>query len=152
METREYYMQQALALAQEAFSCGEVPVGCIIVSPSGEILARERNRCRQSGDATAHAELLAVQKAESVLGHPHLEGCSLYVTLEPCPMCVGAILHTRISQIVYGAAEPVSGSCGSVINLFEEQFGHHPAIFGGVLENESRELLHQFFVQLRDPQ
>ena len=149
MESREFYMKEALSMARDAFSHEEVPVGCVIVSPEGSILARERNHCRERQDATAHAELLAIQQAEKALGSPHLEGCTLYVTLEPCPMCVGAIVHTRISNIVYGLSEPVTGCCGSVINLFEERLGHHPAIYGGVCAEESQELLNRFFKGLR---
>lgn len=149
MESRESYMNEALAMAGDAISHEEVPVGCVIVSPEGRILARERNRCRERQDATAHAELLAIQQAEKSLGSPHLEGCTLFVTLEPCPMCVGAIVHTRISNIVYGLSEPVTGCCGSVINLFEERLGHHPAIYGGVCAEESQELLNRFFKGLR---
>lgn len=149
VETREYYMNIALGMAREAFSHEEVPVGCVIVSPDGEILARERNRCRERNDATAHAELLAIQEAERALGSSHLEGCSLYVTLEPCPMCVGAIVHTRISQIIFGLPEPATGCCGSVINLFEERLGHRPAIYSGVCAGESQSLLNGFFKGLR---
>ena len=148
MESRESYMNEALAMARDAISHEEVPVGCVIVSPEGRILARERNRCRERQDATAHAEL-AIQQAEKSLGSPHLEGCTLFVTLEPCPMCVGAIVHTRISNIVYGLSEPVTGCCGSVINLFEERLGHHPAIYGGVCAEESQDLLNRFFKGLR---
>lgn len=142
-------MKVALLLADEAAQNEEVPIGCVIVSEDGAILARARNRCREDQDATAHAEMLAIKMAEATLSSPHLEGCTLYVTTEPCPMCAGAILHTRISQIVFGCAEPATGSCGSVINLFEEQYGHHPAIYGGVCAEESQKLLRGFFDGLR---
>lgn len=142
-------MNEALLLAKEAALNEEVPVGCVIVNEDGDIIARSRNRCREDGDATAHAEMLAIRDAEQALGSPHLEGCTLYVTAEPCPMCAGAILHTRISRIVFGCSEPLTGSCGSVINLFEERYGHHPAIYGGVCAEESKALLRAFFDGLR---
>ena len=142
-------MKEALLLAEEAGKNEEVPIGCIIVSEDGSVLARARNRCREDRDATAHAEMLAIKAAEEALASPHLEGCTLYVTTEPCPMCAGAILHTRISQIVFGCSEPATGSCGSVLNLFEERYGHHPAIYGGVCAEESQTLLRDFFDGLR---
>lgn len=142
-------MRLALLLAEEATAAGEVPVGCVVCNASGEVIGRGRNRCMEKHDATAHAEMEAIREASAAVGDWRLDGCTLFVTLEPCPMCVGAIVHTRISNIVYGLSEPVTGCCGSVINLFEERLGHHPAIYGGVCAEESQELLNRFFKGLR---
>ena len=144
----EKYMHEALALAREAAAGGEVPVGCVIVSPDGVIVGRGRNRREELPDATAHAEVEAIRAACAALGTWNLSGCALFVTLEPCP-CAGAIINARLSTVVYGAREPNSGSVGSVINLFEERYGHRPAVYGGVLREECAALLAQFFAGLR---
>lgn len=146
---REFYMSAALELAREAAAEGEVPVGAVIVDKNGDIIGEGRNRCRSSA-ATRHAEIEAMEEASRQLGDWRLEGCTLYVTLEPCPMCAGAVINARIPTLVYGAREPQTGACGSVLNLFEERFGHRPAIYGGVLEPECSELLQSFFRQLRN--
>jgi tRNA(adenine34) deaminase len=138
-------MQQALSLAREAAAAGEVPVGCVIVGPDGQILGRGRNRRQEVRDATAHAEVEAIRQAGAALGDWRLEGCTLYVTLEPCPMCTGAIINARIPTVVFGAREALSGSCGSVIDLFSEGYGHHPAVYAGVLREECAALLKDFF-------
>ena len=143
--TREDYMRQALELAREAADCGEVPVGCVIAGPDGAVLGRGRNRREESGDATAHAEIEAIRQACAVLGDWRLEGCTLYVTLEPCPMCAGAIINARIPTLVFGAREALSGSCGSVIDLFYERYGHRPQVWAGVLEADCAALLRDFF-------
>ena len=127
----------------------DVPVGCVIVSPSGEIIGRGRNRREADRRATAHAEIEAINQACAALGSWRLEGCTLYVTLEPCPMCAGAIINARIGAVRYGAREEKSGCCGSVLNLFEERFNHRPRVYGGLLEGECRELLEDFFQGLR---
>ena len=145
----EKYMHEALALAREAAAGGEVPVGCVIVSPDGVIVGRGRNRREELPDATAHAEVEAIRAACAALGTWNLSGCALFVTLEPCPMCAGAIINARLSTVVYGAREPNSGSVGSVINLFEERYGHRPAVYGGGLREECAALLAQFFAGLR---
>ena len=145
----EKYMHEALALAREAAAGGEVPVGCVIVSPDGVIVGRGRSRREELPDATAHAEVEAIRAACAALGTWNLSGCALFVTLEPCPMCAGAIINARLSTVVYGAREPNSGSVGSVINLFEERYGHRPAVYGGVLREECAALLAQFFAGLR---
>ena len=150
MPEREQYMALALELAREAAAAGEVPVGCVVVSPDGEVIGRGRNLREETGDACAHAEVLAIREACARLGTWRLEGCTLYVTLEPCPMCAGAIINSRIPTVVYGAKEPLSGSCGSVINLFEERYGHHPAIYGGVLREDCAGLLSDFFRTVRE--
>ena len=151
MPEREQYMALALELAREAAAAGEVPVGCVVVSPDGEVIGRGRNLREETGDACAHAEVLAIREACARLGTWRLEGCTLYVTLEPCPMCAGAIINSRIPTVVYGAKEPLSGSCGSVINLFEERYGHHPAIYGGVLREDCAGVLSDFFRTVRVP-
>ena len=149
MDTRENYMAQALALAREAGNCGEVPVGCVVVSPEGAVIGRGRNRREEDGDASAHAEMLAIRGACAAAGSWRLSGCTIYVTLEPCPMCAGAIISARIPTVVYGAGDALTGSCGSVLNLFEERFGHHPAVYGGVLADDCAALLANFFRGLR---
>ena len=145
----EKYMRAALELAREAAENGEVPVGCVVASPEGGIIGRGRNRREEGRDATAHAEIEAIRAACAALGTWNLSGCALFVTLEPCPMCAGAIINSRISTVVYGAKEPYSGSVGSVINLFEERYGHRPAVYGGVLRDECASLLSGFFEDLR---
>ena len=151
MPEREQYMALALELARESAAAGEVPVGCVVVSPEGEVIGRGRNLREETGDACAHAEVLAIREACEHLGTWRLSGCTLYVTLEPCPMCAGAIINSRIPTVVYGAKEPLSGSCGSVINLFEERYGHHPAIYGGILREECAGVLSDFFRTVREP-
>jgi len=146
---REEYMAHALELARQAADAGEVPVGCVIADREGRIIGRGHNRRRELNDATAHAELEAIREACAAVGDWRLEGCSMYVSLEPCPMCAGAIINSRIPTLVYGAREELSGSCGSVINLFEERYGHKPAVYGGVLRDESAELLKSFFKDKR---
>ena len=142
---REEYMSLALALAREAAQAGEVPVGCLITDGEGRIIGRGRNRREESGDATAHAEVEAIRQACAAIGNWRLEKCSIYVTLEPCPMCTGAIINSRIPTVVFGAREALSGSCGSVIDLFSENYGHKPAVFGGVLAEDCAALLRDFF-------
>ena len=145
----EKYMRAALKLAHEAAAAGEAPVGCVVFSPEGEIIGSGRNRREESCDATAHAEVEAIRAACARVGSWNLSGCGLAVTLEPCPMCAGAIINARLSTVVYGAKEPVSGSVGSVINLFEERYGRRPAVYGGVLAEECAEVLREFFSALR---
>lgn len=144
------YMRLALAQAEEAAACGEVPVGCVIADADGTVIGRGRNRREASRSADAHAEMEAIRAACAAKGTWRLDGCTLYVTLEPCPMCAGAILNARIPTVVYGAKEPCFGSLGSVLNLFEERYGHHPALYGGVLAEESASLLRSFFGRLRE--
>ena len=144
----ETFMREALSLAREAAARGEVPVGCVIVR-NGEIVGRGRNRREELQATASHAELEAIADANARLGSWRLEGCALYVTLEPCPMCAGAIINARIPVVIYGAREPVSGSCGSVIDLFFERYGHQPKVYGGVLEDECAALLRDFFSDKR---
>ena len=142
-------MRRALALAGEAISSGDVPVGAVVVNAEGEIIGEGRNRREQRRSAVHHAEIEAIEAACRAQGSWRLDGCTLYVTLEPCPMCAGAVINARIPALVYGAKEPVTGSCGSVLNLFEERYGFRPAIYGGVLGEECAALLREFFAALR---
>ena len=144
----EYYMEKALDLAREAIEDGDVPVGCVIVR-DGEIIGRGRNRREANGDATAHAELDAIRDACARMGSWRLHGCTLYVTLEPCPMCAGGIINARVDEVHYGARDEKAGCCGSVLNLFEERFNHHPRIYQGPLIRECEEILQRFFEKLR---
>lgn len=141
-------MALALALAREAAQAGEVPVGAIVVR-KGQVIGRGRNRREERRSAVCHAEIEAISQACQALNTWRLEGCTLYVTLEPCPMCAGAVINARLPVLVYGAREPVTGSCGSVLNLFEERYGFRPAIYGGVLQEECAALLRDFFQNLR---
>ncbi len=146
----EDYMKQAIQLARQAVDQGEVPVGCVIVDGEGAVIGKGYNRREQNRSALAHAEIEAISEACAALKDWRLTGCSLYVTLEPCPMCAGAIINARLSKVFYGAKEPVSGACGSVINLFMEPFGHSPQLVGGILEAECAALMSEFFKKLRD--
>ena len=144
----EEYMRQALELARQAMAEGEVPVGCVIVR-DGAVVGRGRNRRETAQTALGHAELEAIAQACRTLGGWRLAGCALYVTLEPCPMCAGAILNARIPRVVFGARDPKAGACGSVCDLFSEPFNHHPACTAGVLEEPCAQILRDFFRNLR---
>ncbi len=144
----EDYMRAALALACEAAAAGEVPVGCVIVK-DGEIVGRGRNRREEWQRTSSHAEMEAIAQANECLGSWRLEGCALYVTLEPCPMCAGAIVNARISRVYYGARDEAMGACGGVLNLFMERFPSRPALVGGILADECRAVLSDFFLSLR---
>ena len=142
------FMEAALELAKEAAADGEVPVGCIIVR-KGEIVGRGRNRREINKSALAHAEIEAISDACRTLGGWRLWECTLYVTLEPCPMCAGAILNARIPRVVYGASDAKCGAVRSVCSLFSMEFNHHPQVEAGILETECAEVLTEFFQQLR---
>ena len=144
----EGYMRQALDLAREAAARGEVPVGCIIVQ-GDRVVGRGRNRREEKQHTQSHAEMEAIQQANEALGSWRLDECTLYVTLEPCPMCAGAILNARIPRVYYGARDRELGACGGVLNLFMEDFPQRPALVGGILEEECRGVLTDFFRQLR---
>ncbi len=144
----QHYMSQALALAREAYEAGEVPVGCVIVQ-GDTIVGRGRNRREEDRDPLAHAELLAIADACRTLGGWRLQGTRLYVTLEPCPMCAGGIISARVPELYYGAKDEAFGACGSILNLFEENFRHHPKIVGHILEEPCAQLLRAFFAQVR---
>ena len=141
-------MEVALSLAREAGAEGEVPVGCVIVR-GDEIVGRGRNRREKDKTALGHAEIEAIGDACRNLGGWRLWECTLYVTLEPCPMCAGAIINARIPRVVFGASDAKCGACGSVCNLFEMDFNHHPQVDKGLLEAESQALLEEFFKELR---
>ena len=145
---QEIFMAQALALAEEAAAAGEVPVGCVIVQ-DGRIVGQGRNRREEKRSAASHAEMEAIAQANETLGSWRLEDCELYVTLEPCPMCAGAILNARIRRVWYGARDEAFGACGGVTNLFMENFPHPPALVGGILEQECQQVLANFFAGLR---
>ena len=145
----EGYMRRALELARACLATGDVPVGCVVVDAAGAIVGEGRNRREELGDASAHAEMEAIRAACAQVGSWRLTGCSLYVTLEPCPMCAGAILNARVDRVWYGAREEKTGCCGSVLNLFAEDFPYRAAVRGGLLEGECRELLREFFRQKR---
>ena len=142
------YMRRALELAQQAREQGDVPVGCVIVR-DGEIIGEGRNRREEHGDATAHAEMEAIREACKRTGSWRLHGCTMYVTLEPCPMCAGGIINARVDEVRYGTREDKMGCCGSVLNLFEERFNHKPRLYKGPLAEECEEVLQEFFQKLR---
>lgn len=145
----EGYMNLAIAEAKKAELIDEVPIGCIIVK-NNEVIASTFNKRETSQQAIAHAEILAIQKANEVLGSWRLEGCSLYVTLEPCPMCAGAILLSRIERVVFGAFDKKGGCLGSCMNMYETKgFNHYPIVCGGVLKQECGNLLSDFFKKKR---
>lgn len=144
----EYFMDQAIALAREAAQEGEVPVGAVVVL-GDRIVGTGRNRREKSKNALGHAEIEAINEACRTLGGWRLWQCDMYVTLEPCPMCTGAIINSRIKRLVYGASDNKAGSCGSVVNLFELPYNHKPEIVSGVKKDECAELLSEFFKALR---
>ena len=142
------FMDAAIALAKEAAADGEVPVGCVIVR-KGEIVGRGRTRRERDKTALGHGEIEAINEACKNLGGWRLWECTLYVTLEPCPMCAGAIINARIPRVVYGASDAKCGACGSVCSLFDMRFNHHPKAESGVLEEECAQVLRAFFQELR---
>ena len=144
----EGYMRQALDLAREAAARGEVPVGCVIVQ-GDRVVGRGRNRREEKQHTHSHAEMEAIRQANEALGSWRLDECTLYVTLEPCPMCAGAILNAWIPRVYYGARDREMGACGGVLNLFMEDFPQRPALVGGILEEECRGVLSDFFRRLR---
>lgn len=142
-------MLRALELAREAGDEGEVPVGAVVVY-QGKIISEGRNRRERDKNALCHAELEAIDGACRALGGWRLWQCELYVTLEPCPMCAGAIINARIPRVVFGASDPKAGSCGSITDLFAMPYNHHPQVFSGFLEEEAAGLLRDFFRRLRE--
>ena len=148
----EFFMRAALELARRAATAGEVPVGAIVVK-GGEIIGRGFNAPISRLDPSAHAEMLALREAAQFLENYRLVDCQLFVTLEPCLMCAGAMMHARIAQLVYGASDPKTGACGSVVNMFSEpRLNHHTAVRGGVLAEECGQLLSNFFADRRAQQ
>ena len=142
-------MQAALAEAQKAAAEGEVPIGAIIMH-EGEIVAHGQNRVLRDVDPTAHAEIVALREAAKVLGNYRLNGCTLYVTLEPCAMCAGAMIHARLDRLVFAAADPKAGACGSVLSVLNHpQLNHQMQVEQGILAEEASELLRNFFRERR---
>lgn len=144
----EFFMQEALALAREAAAHGEVPVGCVIVR-HGQIVGRGRNQREEKQSAASHAEMEALAQANAALHSWRLDDCDLYVTLEPCPMCAGAILNARVRRVFYGARDEVMGACGGVLNLYMEGFPRPPQLVGNICGDECRAVLKTFFRDLR---
>ena len=142
-------MSAALELAKLSAQEGEVPVGAVIVR-NGEIVSTGRNRRESDKNATVHAELQAIDRACAALGGWRLWECDLYVTMEPCPMCAGAIINSRIKRVVFGAYDSKAGSCGSVVNLFDLPYNHKPELTGGYMEEECSSVLTEFFRELRE--
>src|SRR5437762_5897328 len=148
----EYFMHEALRLANKAAAANEVPIGAVIVR-ARKIIARAYNQVELLKDATAHAEMLALTQAEAAVGDWRLHDCDLYVTKEPCPMCAGALVHTRIRRVIFGCADPSAGSAGSVMNLLQmPAFNHQCDIASGVLQDECAAILQNFFRKRRDEQ
>ncbi|MDR1227648.1 MAG: tRNA adenosine(34) deaminase TadA [Azoarcus sp.] len=149
MDSGEIFMREALALARKAAAAGEVPVGAVVVR-GGEIVGRGFNQPIAARDPSAHAEIMALRNAARNLGNYRLPGCELYVTLEPCAMCTGAIFHARIARVVFGARDPKTGAGGSVLDLYaESRLNHHAALVGGMLADECSTLLSTFFAARR---
>lgn len=145
----EDFMRAALALAQQAAEAGEVPVGAIVVS-AGQIIGRGFNQPISGHDPTAHAEIVAMRDAAQHLRNYRLNDCELFVTLEPCVMCAGAIMHARIARVIYATPDPKAGACGSVDNLFAEgRLNYHATVLGGILADDAAQLLQQFFATRR---
>ncbi len=144
------WMQRAVSLAQEAGEAGEVPVGALIIDKKGNLIAQAQNRRERDKEPTAHAEIIALRLASQVLQNWHLNGCTLYVTLEPCPMCAGAIVQARIELLVYGADDPKTGAVRTVANIPDSACSyHHLAVLGGILESDCRQQLQTWFAQKR---
>ena len=150
MTLDEEYMERALALAQKAYDMGEIPVGALVIDPQGAVIGEGYNQRETLLSPTAHAEVLAIEQAARALGSWRLKGCTLYVTLEPCPMCAGAAMNARLARIVYGAFDEKNGACASVAALFDEKFTHIPRVRSRILEERCGDILTRFFRQLRD--
>lgn len=142
-------MLKAIEQAKKAYMLGECPVGAVITDGNGNIISEGYNRRETDNSPTAHAEIIAIENAAKKLGRWRLFDCTLYVTLEPCPMCAGAIINSRIKRVVYGAFDEKGGACSSVLNLFEYPFNHKPLVRSRILEKECGELLNEFFKKLR---
>ena len=147
--TDEEYMERALELAREAASRGEIPVGALVVDKDGKIIGEGFNRREELQSPTAHAEVLAIEQAAKTLHNRRLSGCTLYVTLEPCPMCAGAVMNAGLKRLVYGAFDDKNGACASVATLFDEKFTHIPMVRSRVLKERCGEILSEFFKDKR---
>ena len=149
MESDRFYMEQALSEARKAGAMGEVPIGAVVVC-EGEVVARGSNRREVDADPTAHAEMIAVREASAVLGRWRLEGCTVYVTLEPCPMCAGALHAARVDRCVYGAVDAKAGALGTLYDIAsDERLNHRYEVTAGIMADESAALLRAFFAELR---
>ncbi|MBR2335044.1 MAG: tRNA adenosine(34) deaminase TadA [Clostridia bacterium] len=148
MNNDKEYMKIAVDEAKKAYDAGEVPVGAIIVK-DGKIISQAHNNREETGDATGHAETLAIRMACDAIGSWRLEDCELYVTLEPCPMCMGAIINSRIKRVVFGAKDAKAGACGSIVNLASYPFNHKPIVDNGVMTDDCAKILSDFFVKKR---
>lgn len=152
-EVHRHWMERAIALAQTAAEQGDVPVGAVVIGPEGNIIAEATNRRERDRDPTAHAEILALRAAGQHLNTWHLSQCTLYVTLEPCPMCAGALILARLGTLVYGADDPKAGAVRSVLNLPDSACSnHHPRVIGGILETSCRQQLQAWFARRRSSQ
>lgn len=149
MTADEEYMLKALALAEKAAQIGEIPVGAIVVDADGKIIGEGYNLREQLQSPSAHAEFIAIEQAAKALGQWRLSGCTLYVTLEPCPMCAGLIMNARLKRVVYGAFDEKNGACASVVTLFDEKFTHIPMVRSRVLIEQCGDILTRFFEKLR---
>jgi len=150
LDDNQRYMQYAVREAQRAWEIGEVPIGCVIVL-DGAIIGKAHNQREMLQDPTAHAEMLAITQAASHVGSWRLEGAKLYVTLEPCPMCAGAIILSRIDEVYFGAFDPKAGAVGTLMNLLEDtRFNHQPKVFPGLMQEECGALLSEFFREIRE--
>ncbi len=149
-DTDRAFMEQALDCARQAYGLGEVPVGAVLIDSAGVVVARAANAPIASHDPAAHAEIIALRAAGQALGNYRLPGCALYVTLEPCAMCVGALVHARVERVVFAAPDPKTGACGSVFDLAASpRHNHRLIVTGGVLADEAAALLRQFFAERR---
>ena len=152
-EDKKKYMELALEEANKALKQDEVPIGAIVVDPDGKVIGKGYNRRELDQDATQHAEMIAIREACKNIGLWRLIDCSLFVTLEPCPMCAGAIINSRIKDVYFGAMDPKAGACGSVVDLFSvEKFNHHPHVIRGLFQEKSSQMLKDFFREIRKKQ
>ncbi|WP_278951976.1 tRNA adenosine(34) deaminase TadA [Lactobacillus apis] len=152
-EEKKKYMQLAFEQARKAEAKGEVPIGAILVDPEGQVIGEGYNRRELDQDATQHAEMMAIRQGCEKLNTWRLLDCSLFITLEPCPMCAGAIINSRIKNVFYGALDPKAGAAGSVVNLFEvSKFNHHPNVIRGLYRDEASQMLKSFFREIRNKQ
>lgn len=152
-EEKKKYMQLAFEQARKAEAKGEVPIGAILVAPEGQVIGEGYNRRELDQDATQHAEMMAIRQGCEKLNTWRLLDCSLFITLEPCPMCAGAIINSRINNVFYGALDPKAGAAGSVVNLFEvSKFNHHPNVIRGLYRDEASQMLKSFFREIRNKQ
>lgn len=150
MTRDEEFMEKALTLARKAYELGEIPVGAIVVTKDGEIVGEGYNQRETLCSPTAHAEMLAIEMASQKLKARRLSDCTIYVTLEPCPMCAGAIMNAHLKRLVYGAFDDKNGACASVVTLFDEKFTHIPMVRSRVLERRCGDILSEFFKEIRE--